>query len=292
MADSPIEDLTALSQASSDDLFVVVDDPSGTPVTKKITRANLMGGTNVVQVVGTTETQTLTNKTLTAPVISTISNTGTLTLPTSTDTLVGRDTTDTLTNKTLTSPTLTTPALGTPASGVMTNVTGTASGLTAGAVTGLTLASSSSITTVGAYAITLTATGTTGITLPTTGTLATLAGTETLTNKRVNPRTDTVASSATPTINTDTTDIFTITAIATAITSMTTNLSGTPVNGQKLIIRIKDDGTARAITWGASYASRGATLPTTTVISKYLYVGLIYNSTATVWDCVAVAQEA
>ena len=54
--------------------------------------------------VGTTDTQTLTNKTLTAPIISTVSNTGTLTLPTSTDTLVGRATTDTLTNKTLTSP--------------------------------------------------------------------------------------------------------------------------------------------------------------------------------------------
>src|SRR5210317_1984264 len=48
-----------------------------------------------------TGSQTLTNKTLTSPVISTISNTGTLTLPTSTDTLVGRDTTDTLTNKTI-----------------------------------------------------------------------------------------------------------------------------------------------------------------------------------------------
>lgn len=54
-----------------------------------------------------TGTQTLTNKTLTAPVISTISNTGTVTLPTSTDTLVGRATTDTLTNKTLSSATLT-----------------------------------------------------------------------------------------------------------------------------------------------------------------------------------------
>jgi len=42
--------------------------------------------------------------TLTSPVISTISNSGTLTLPTSTDTLVGRATTDTLTNKTLTRP--------------------------------------------------------------------------------------------------------------------------------------------------------------------------------------------
>jgi len=48
-----------------------------------------------------TGSQTLTNKTLTAPVISTITNTGTLTLPTSTDTLVGRATTDTLTNKTI-----------------------------------------------------------------------------------------------------------------------------------------------------------------------------------------------
>ena len=46
-------------------------------------------------------TQTLTNKTLTTPVIAQIVNTGTLTLPTSTDTLVGRATTDTLTNKTL-----------------------------------------------------------------------------------------------------------------------------------------------------------------------------------------------
>jgi hypothetical protein len=51
-----------------------------------------------------TGSQTLTNKTLTTPVISSITNTGTLTLPTSTDTIVGRATTDTLTNKTLTSP--------------------------------------------------------------------------------------------------------------------------------------------------------------------------------------------
>lgn len=52
-------------------------------------------------VVGTSDSQTLTNKTLTAPVIATIANTGTLTLPTSTDTLVGRATSDTLTNKTI-----------------------------------------------------------------------------------------------------------------------------------------------------------------------------------------------
>lgn len=62
-----------------------------------------------------TTSQTLTNKTLTTPIISSISNTGTITLPTSTDTLVGRATTDTLTNKTLTNP-LINPTISTQAS--------------------------------------------------------------------------------------------------------------------------------------------------------------------------------
>jgi hypothetical protein len=48
-----------------------------------------------------TGTQTLTNKTLTTPTISSITNSGTITLPTASDTLVGRATTDTLTNKTI-----------------------------------------------------------------------------------------------------------------------------------------------------------------------------------------------
>ena len=68
---------------------------------------------NTAVTVDKTTAQTLTNKTLTTPIISSISNTGTLTLPTSTDTLVGRATTDTLTNKTLTSPALTTPTIST-----------------------------------------------------------------------------------------------------------------------------------------------------------------------------------
>ena len=61
------------------------------------TTAHSLTIANVVTLAGS---QTLTNKTLTAPIISVISNTGAVSLPTSTDTLVGKATTDTLTNKT------------------------------------------------------------------------------------------------------------------------------------------------------------------------------------------------
>jgi hypothetical protein len=66
-----------------------------------------------------TTAQTLTNKTLTAPIIATISNTGTLTLPTSTDTIVGRATSDTLTNKVLLSPEERTTVSATAATGTI-----------------------------------------------------------------------------------------------------------------------------------------------------------------------------
>jgi hypothetical protein len=81
-------------------------------------------------------TDTLTNKTLTSPIISTISNTGTLTLPTSTDTLVGRATTDTLTNKTLSAAVFSGSASGTlQTSGqIYTTNTGTGSITTLGGI--------------------------------------------------------------------------------------------------------------------------------------------------------------
>jgi hypothetical protein len=70
---------------------------------------------------GRAKQETLTNKTLTLPIISSISNSGTITLPTGTRTLVGRDTTDTLTNKTLTFPVISTISNG----GIITLPTGT-----------------------------------------------------------------------------------------------------------------------------------------------------------------------
>lgn len=217
-----------------------ISDSAASNILKKITWANIVA---TLKTYFDSVATTLTNKTLTSPVISTISNTGTLTLPTSTDTLVGRSTTDTLTNKTLTSPVIST----------------------------------------------ISNTGT--VTLPTsTDTLVGRSTTDTLTNKRITSRESTTASSSTPTPNSDTTDIYTVTALAAGATFGAP--TGTPTQGQKLIIRIKDNGTARALSWNAIYRIIGTTLPTTTTISKTIYVGFIYNSTDTKWDCVAVAQEA
>lgn len=112
----------------------------------------------------------------------------------------------------------------------------------------------------------------------------------TLTNKRITARVVTEASNATPTPNADTTDEHTITAQAAAAAFAAP--SGTPTEGQPMIIRIKDNATARALTWNAIYRAIGVTLPTTTVLSKTLYIGMIYNSTDTKWDVVAVNQEA
>lgn len=109
----------------------------------------------------------------------------------------------------------------------------------------------------------------------------------TVSGTRINPRIATPSASATPAINVDTTDQANITANQ-AITSMTSGLTGTPVDGQKLLLRIKDNGAARAITWGASFmASGGTPLPTTTVVNKTHLIGFIYDSSVAKWVCVA-----
>lgn len=119
-------------------------------------------------------------------------------------------------------------------------------------------------------------------------TLPTLTSTGTFTNKRITPRVGTVASSATPTINTDDVDMYRITGLTTNITSMTTNLSGTPTDGQRLWISITGTA-ARTITWGTAFEASTVALPTTTVTTNRLDVGFVWNTVTSKWRCVAVA---
>lgn len=95
------------------------------------------------------------------------------------------------------------------------------------------------------------------------------------------------ASSATPSIDADSCDLYSITALAAAITSVT--ITGTPADGQKLLLRIKDNGTARALAFGSGIVASGAAaLPTTTVAGKTHHIGLTYDAAAAKWVALAV----
>lgn len=81
-----------------------------------------------------------------------------------------------------------------------------------------------------------------------------------------------------------------ITALAGNI-NLSTNLTGTPQNGDVLLYQIKDNGTARAITMGSLFEAKGEDLPTTTVISKRINIGATWDSTTSKWGVIAVSQE-
>lgn len=103
-----------------------------------------------------------------------------------------------------------------------------------------------------------------------------------------NAKVQTVTSSATVT-PTATNDLVTITAQAVGLTLA--NPTGAFSEGKSLMIRIKDNGTAQTIAFGTNYRAIGITLPTTTVISKTMYLGIIYNSTDGKWDILGLNQQ-
>lgn len=209
------------------------------------------------------------------------------------------------------SPSLITPALGTPASGNFSagtftwptfnqNTTGSSGSVTnavtfnnggAGEASGTTFNGSVariiSYNTVGAPSTTGTgASGTWSININgTVGATTANAGTFTLL------RTGTVTGSVSGTlfINTQVLNQASYTLTGTTIFDVPL---GIPVDGQKLIIRIKDNGSAQTISWNAIWRPIGVTLPTVTVAGKITYIGCIYNNADTKWDVVAVTTQA
>lgn len=120
--------------------------------------------------------------------------------------------------------------------------------------------------------------------------IANLTGTQTLSGTRFVPRVVTVSSNATPTLNTDTADVAQMLTLATTVTSMTTNLTGSPNHGDDLLIEIKDNGTTQALTWGAKFLLSGSVpqFLTNTVVSKVHRSFFIYDTNKTAWMLMAV----
>lgn len=97
----------------------------------------------------------------------------------------------------------------------------------------------------------------------------------------------TSSTTVTPTFSDD---LVKVTAQAAAL--FFANPTGTAIPGLGMVLRVKDNGTARAITYDTQYRAVGVTLPTTTVIGKTTYIAMIYNSDDTKWDVIAVGTEA
>lgn len=106
--------------------------------------------------------------------------------------------------------------------------------------------------------------------------------TQTLTNKRITQRVFTVGSTATLTPDADTVDMVAVTAQAVTLTIAAP--TGTPTDGQRLIVRIRDNGTSRTIAWNAAYQGYVGDLPAATFVGRSMLYEFLYNSTLTIWE--------
>lgn len=107
---------------------------------------------------------------------------------------------------------------------------------------------------------------------------------------KISVRTNTQTSPSTLTPAVDDYDMFIVTNLNGGMTIAAP--TGTPVSGQGLLIRIKDDGTSRSLTWNAVWRAIGVTLPSTTVAGKLLYVSARYNIESLKWDVLSIGREA
>jgi len=105
----------------------------------------------------------------------------------------------------------------------------------------------------------------------------------------VKPISNSIATATTLTPNIDENEQEIVTDLASALTIAAP--TGTPSTGMKLVIRLTDNGTDRALTWNVIYRAIGVTLPTTTTANKILYIGCIYDEAGSKWDAVAIKEE-
>lgn len=96
------------------------------------------------------------------------------------------------------------------------------------------------------------------------------------------PRSSSAATAVTLTPNADNFDIVSVTAQAGALT--VASPVGTPLDGQQLTVRVRDNGTIRAITWNAAYSASPSVLPTATVVGVTMIYRFVFNSNRNVWD--------
>lgn len=101
-------------------------------------------------------------------------------------------------------------------------------------------------------------------------------------------RVTTIATSATPTPNCDTTDEYEITALASA--AVFGAPTGTPVDGQKLLYRYKDNGTSRALSLNAVFVDL-VDVPTSTTVGKVGMFGARWAASRSKWEIVATVTE-
>lgn len=109
-----------------------------------------------------------------------------------------------------------------------------------------------------------------------------------VTPQQVAPATVITSSSTITPLTTSRMMIVTALAVDATIAAPT---GTTPTNGQGLTIRIKDNGSPRALSANAIYRAIGVTFPTSTVANKQVYLSFIYNSDDAKYDLVSVARQ-
>jgi hypothetical protein len=144
--------------------------------------------------------------------------------------------------------------------------------------------------TTGAFKVTVKTSAGTGVVIPSGVTMAVWTDTVNVYDANTKPqesREVSIASSATPTPPADLCDSYAITALAVAATIGAPTFATKPLYPrQALVIAIKDNGTARSLTWNAIYRAGSVALPTTTIVGKTHYIGMFYHSADNKWDII------